>query len=124
MTHPEERLARLWAQDEAPEIDPAFERGVSARIGRRQILREIGEGVVWAAPAAAVIWAVWPSIGQATQWLTLAAAQIGPVLVIIASTLIALWSAARLLDLPGLDFGALEYPPPRSRPYRPQDGFD
>jgi len=118
MTNPDDKLARLWAMDEAPEVDPAFGQAVSARIGRRQILREIGEVVAWAVPAAAVTWAVWPSLAPAAQPLLQGAVQIGPVLVIIASTLFALWSAARLLHMRGFDFGELEYLLPRSRYHR------
>ena len=63
----------------------------------------------WAAPAAAVTWAIWPSIEPAARPLMDGAIQIGPVLVIVASTLFALWSAMRLLHMPGFDLGALEY---------------
>ncbi len=104
----EAKLAALWARDEAPEVDPVFEQAVSVRIGRRQILREVGEVMVWAAPAAAVTWAVWPSLTSAAEPLMQGVIQIGPVLVIITSTLFALWSATRLLHLPGLDLGAFE----------------
>jgi len=124
MTNPDDKLAGLWAMDAAPEVDPAFEQAVSARIGRRQILREIGEVVVWAAPAAAVTWAVWPSLAPAAQPLLQGAVQIGPVLVIVASTLFALWSAMRLLHMPGFDFGELEYLLPRGRFHRRIDRLD
>jgi len=118
MTNPDDKLARLWARDEAPEIDPAFAQAVSARIGRRQILHEVGEVIAWAAPAAAVTWAVWPSVAPAARPLMEGAIQIGPVLVIIAATLFALWSAARLLHIPGFDLGELEYFLPRGRFHR------
>ena len=97
---------------------------MSARIGRRQILHEVGEVVAWAAPAAAVTWAVWPSIAAAAQPLMQGAIQIGPVLVIVASTLFALWSATRLLHMPGFDLGELEYFLPRGRFHRPDHGRD
>jgi len=123
MTNPDDKLARLWAKDEAPEVDPAFAQSVSVRIGRRQILHEVGEVVAWAAPAAAVTWAVWPSVAPAARPFMDGAVQIGPVLVIVASTLFALWSAARLLHVPGFDLGALEYYLPRGRFHRAQDEF-
>jgi len=50
--------------------------------------------------------------------------QIGPVLVIVASTLFALWSAMRLLHMPGFDFGELEYLLPRGRFHRRIDRLD
>jgi hypothetical protein len=114
-------LARLWAKDEAPEVDPAFALGVSARIGRRQILREVGEVVVWAAPAAAVTWAIWPSVSQAVAPMVQGSGSIGPVLVILSATIFALWSAARLFSLPGMDLGALEFLLPRGRLHGPGD---
>jgi len=124
MTNPEDRLALLWAKDEAPEVDPAFQHAVAARIGRRQILHEIGEVIAWAAPAAAVTWAIWPSLVSAAQPFLQGAIQIGPMLVIIASTLFALWSAARLLHMPGFDLGELEYLLPRGRPHHRMKRFD
>jgi len=119
----EARLAALWARDEAPEVDPAFERAISVRIGRRQILREVGEVMVWAIPAAAVTWAVWPSLTSAAQPLMQGVIQIGPMLVIIASTLFALWSATRLLHLPGFDLGAFEGLLPRGHMRRGPPGM-
>jgi len=124
MTNPDDKLAALWAKDEAPEVDPAFEQAVSARIGRRQILREVGEVIAWAAPAAAVTWAVWPSLAPAAQPLLQGASQVGPVLVIIASTLFALWSATRLLNWPDFELGELEYLLPRGRVRRRTDDLD
>jgi len=116
-------LSRLWARDEAPEVDPAFAFGVSARIGRRQILREVGEVVVWAVPAAAITWAIWPSVSQAVAPVLEGAGSIGPVLVIVSATVFALWSATRLFSLTGMDFGALEFLLPRGRLNGPHDGF-
>jgi len=116
-------LARLWARDEAPEVDPAFALGVSARIGRRQILREVGEVVVWAAPAAAITWAIWPSVSQAVAPALEGAGSVAPVLVIVSATVFALWSAARLFSLPGMDLGALEFLLPRGRLGGPHDPF-
>jgi len=129
MTNPDDmmadrKLAGLWAMDAAPEIDPAFEQAVSARIGRRQILHEVGEVIAWAAPAAAVTWAVWPSVAQVAQPFVQGLAQVGPVLVIVAATLFALWSAARLLHMPGFDLGELEYLLPRRRVGRSNGWFD
>jgi hypothetical protein len=124
MTNPDDKLARLWAKDEAPEVDPAFAQAVSARIGRRQILHEVGEVMAWAAPAAAVTWAVWPSVAPAAQPLMEGVIQVGPVLVIVAATLFALWSAARLLHMPGFDLGELEYFLPRGRFHRANKRFD
>ena len=115
MIQPEDKLAALWSLDEAPEVDDAFAHQVSVRIGRRQILREVGEVIAWAAPAAAVTWAIWPSLASAAQPFMQGAIQIGPMLVIIASTLFALWSAARLLQMPGFDLGELEHLLPRAR---------
>ena len=128
MTQPDDRLAALWAIDEAPEVDLAFAHQVSVRIGRRQILREVGEVIAWAAPAAAVTWAIWPSLigpslASAVQPLMQGAIQIGPMLVIIASTLFALWSAARLLHMPGLDLGELEHLLPRGKSRRQPNRF-
>jgi hypothetical protein len=116
-------LSRLWARDEAPEADAAFALGVSARIGRRQIVREVGEVVVWAVPAAAITWAIWPSVSQAVAPMVQGAGSIGPVLVIVSATVFALWSATRLFSLPGMDLGALEFLLPRSRLNGPHDGF-
>jgi len=124
MTNPDEKLAALWARDAAPEIDPAFERAVSARIGRRQILREVGEVVAWAAPAAAVTWAVWPSLASVAEPVMAGAVQVGPVLVIVAATLFALWSTARLLHMPGFDLGELESFLPRGRFHQVNGRFD
>ena len=124
MIHPEAALAALWAKDEAPEVDPAFELAVAARIGRRQILKEVGEVAVWAAPAGAVTWAVWPSLSLAVSPLLRGAGEVTPVLVIVAATAFALWSAARLFSIPGVDFGALEYFLPRGRLGAADDRFD
>ena len=116
-------LARLWARDEAPDYDAGFSLSVSARIGRRQILKEVGEVVVWAVPAAAVTWAVWPSVSQMVSPVLQGSGSIGPVLVIVSATGFALWSAVRLFSLSGLDLGMLENFWPRSRFGGPHDGF-
>src|SRR5271154_1933133 len=99
MTDPEAALAALWAKDQPPEVDPAFELAVAARIGRRQILREAGDVVVWAALAAAVTWALWPMATAAAAPLLEDVGRIGPALVIIAATAFALWSASRLFSV-------------------------
>jgi hypothetical protein len=116
-------LSRLWARDEAPDYDAGFSLAVSGRIGRRQILKEVGEVVIWAAPAAAITWAIWPSVSQAVAPVVQGAGQVGPVLVIVGATVFALWSAARLFSLPGMDLGALEFLLPRERLNGPDDGF-
>ena len=124
MTDPETALAVLWARDEAPEVDPAFELAITARIGRRQVIKEIGEVVVWAAPAAAVTWAVWPSVTETVFPLMRGAGELAPVAVIAGATAFALWSASRLLGLRGLDFGVLEVLLPRAHFAAPDEGFD
>jgi hypothetical protein len=116
-------LAKLWAKDEAPDYDPAFSLAVSTRIGRRQILKEVGEVVLWAAPGAAVTWAVWPTITQAVSPILQGVGQWAPVLLVAGATAFALWSAARLFGLPGLDAGILDDFLPRSRFSGPHDRF-
>jgi hypothetical protein len=121
--HADAMLAKLWAQDEAPDYDPAFSLAISNRIGRRQILKEVGEVALWAAPGAAVTWAVWPTLSQAVSPILQGAGQWAPVLVVAGATVFALWSGARLLGLPGLDAGMLDDFLPRSRFSGPHNRF-
>ena len=108
-------LAKLWARDEAPDYDPAFSLAIARRIGRRQIIKEVGEVAIWAAPGAAVTWAVWPTVTQAVTPVLQGAGQWAPVLLVVGATAFGLWSAARLFGLSGWDAGVLEDFLPRRR---------
>jgi len=68
MSHPDDRLAQLWAADEPAPADPQFVIAVMARAARRRLRDELLGLAPFVIAAAAILWAAGP-------WLTLVAAR-------------------------------------------------
>ncbi len=99
MIDPETRLARLWALDEPPARDPAFERAVAGRIERQRLVLVWLERAALAAAAMAVAWAAWPFVAHELL-------RAAPLLAVTVAVGLAVWSVD--LTLERLAFGGYE----------------
>ncbi len=64
MSEPDRLLAELWAQDEPPELDPAFVVQVMGRAARRRFWLGLAALAPVVVAASAVLWALAPMLQQ------------------------------------------------------------
>lgn len=62
MTDVDDRLRRLFAQDEPPRRDPLFTVAVMARVARRRFLADLGVLSVLTLLGGVVLWSAWPAL--------------------------------------------------------------
>jgi hypothetical protein len=72
MSHPDARLAALWAADEPPATDAQFVIAVMARAARRRLQYELLGLAPLAIAAAAILWAAGPWLAAAASDAALA----------------------------------------------------
>jgi len=66
---PEQKLAVLFAAEAPPARDYAFQAGVAQRIAVRRAWLTVAALLPWAIAAMAVLWALAPVLGPATEGL-------------------------------------------------------
>lgn len=65
MTHADDRLKALFAQDLPPARDPAFQAAVMERVARRQLAGDLALLGGVAVAGAAALWGLWPTLQPA-----------------------------------------------------------
>jgi hypothetical protein len=63
----EQRLAAFLREGQAPQRDPAFSARVMRRVARRELAVRLAFSAVLAAAAAAVLWAIAPSLSAVIE---------------------------------------------------------
>ena len=92
-------LAALWARDEPPVRDPAFEIAAMTRVSRRRLMVEAGEWAALAVPALAILWAGWPNlVAVAPQMVGLVGAY-GPMAVCIGAVALVTWTTREVFAI-------------------------
>jgi hypothetical protein len=91
MSDPETRLAQLWALDEPPARDFAFETKVAERIERRRVLLTVLEIAAMTVAGLTVAWAAWP-------FVSVELLMDAPMLAVAAAVGLAVWSVDRTLE--------------------------
>ncbi len=93
MTHADDRLRSLFAEDAPPPRDPAFSAEVMAALARRRFVADMISLAGVAVLGGLLLWAFWPLVGPA---LTIA----GPALAPLAAALTLAAMAVVLLGRP------------------------
>ena len=91
-TRDEPLLAALWARDEPPARDPAFELAAMEQVGRRRLLTAAAEIAALGVPALAILWAAWPSIVAAAPQVIGLLSAYGPMLVCLGAIALVTWT--------------------------------
>lgn len=105
---PEQKLDALFAADEPPTRDLAFQAVTAERIARRRAWARVGAMVPWTISAAVMLWALAPMLAPA---LVAMAGVVGATLAPTAAILCCVALLAATLRRGGLAIGAR---PPRA----------